>query len=74
MHQARRQSACRLTSPNTTPGLAAPPPLRSVLKGDKVITAAAAGRHLLQADEVAINYGWAPFNGPSGQVRAAPGL
>lgn len=42
-----------------------PSVVKSVLKGDKVIMANA--KELLAADEGMSNYGWAPFNGPSGQ-------
>ncbi|KAI8476883.1 MAG: glycerol-3-phosphate permease-like protein [Monoraphidium minutum] len=42
-----------------------PSVVKSVLKGDKVVMA---NRALLQDGDVAISYGWAPFNGPNGSA------
>jgi hypothetical protein len=41
-----------------------------VLKGDKQLAATHNG--LVPESEIVSTFGWAPFNGEGGQVRAAP--
>jgi hypothetical protein len=40
-----------------------------VLKGDKVTAATAKGLLAVEDGDAVTSYGWAPFNGPNGQVR-----
>ncbi|GBF91304.1 glycerol-3-phosphate transporter [Raphidocelis subcapitata] len=44
-----------------------PSVVKSVLKGDKQLLAGATAKGLLSEADVVSSYGWAPFNGPSGQ-------